>query len=101
MESGNPEAPEHLVRFAGRVDGRVVATSALLDRSGVAGMYVVATQERFRRRGIGAALTWAAIEEGRRRGLRVATLQASPMGRPVYERLGFRTVVDYRLFQLG
>jgi GNAT superfamily N-acetyltransferase len=100
METDDREAPEHLVRFAAWVDGRIVGTSALLARAGVAGVYVVAVQERFRRQGIGAALTWAAITEGRRRRLRVATLQASSMGRLVYERLGFRTVTEYRLYRL-
>ena len=98
MEAGHPDAPRHLVRWVGWMDGRVVATSALLDSDGVAGIYVVATQESYRRRGIGAALTAAAIAEGRRRGLAVTSLQASPMGKPVYERLGLRTVAEYRLF---
>ncbi|WP_250007507.1 GNAT family N-acetyltransferase [Actinoplanes sp. M2I2] len=98
MEAGHREAPQHLIRFAGRVDGRVVATSALLDNDGVAGIYVVATQESYRRRGIGAALTAAAVAEGRRRGLPLASLQATAMGRPVYERLGLRPVAEYRLF---
>ena len=36
-------------------------------------------------------------DRGRRRaaGCDVAILQASEMGRPIYERLGFRTVVEY------
>ena len=99
MEAGHPEAPRHLVRWTGRMDGRVVATSALLDSDGVAGIYVVATQESYRGRGIGAALTAAAVAEGSRRGLRLTTLQASSMGRPVYERLGLRAVAEYRLFR--
>ena len=35
-----------------------------------------------------------AVGVGRERGMKVATLQASTMGRPVYERLGFRFVSD-------
>ncbi|AQZ70082.1 hypothetical protein BKM31_03090 [[Actinomadura] parvosata subsp. kistnae] len=89
-----------IVRFAGRLDGRVVGTSVLLDRRGVAGIYVVTTREGYRRRGIGAALTAAALQEGRERGLRVATLQASAMGAPVYRRMGFEVVSAYRMFTL-
>jgi GNAT superfamily N-acetyltransferase len=99
MEAGHPEAPQRLVRWAGWLDGRIVATSALLDSDGVAGIYVVATRESYRRRGIGAALTAAAVAEGRRRGLTVVSLQASALGQPVYERLGLRTVAEYRLFR--
>ena len=98
MEAGHPDAPQHLVRFAGWMDGRLVATSALLDSDGVAGIYVVATQEAYRGRGIGAAMTAAAVAEGRRRGPAVVSLQASALGKPVYERLGLRTVAGYRLF---
>jgi hypothetical protein len=36
--------------------------------------------------------------DGRAAGCDVAALQASEMGRPIYERLGYRTVVRYRAF---
>jgi GNAT superfamily N-acetyltransferase len=97
MEAGHPEAPGHLVRFAGRMKGRIVGTSALLDRGGVGGIYLVSTTEAYRRRGIGAALTAAAVTEARNRNLRVVTLQASRAGEPVYRRMHFTTVTRYRL----
>ncbi|MCA2214377.1 GNAT family N-acetyltransferase [Jidongwangia harbinensis] len=90
---------DDLLRFAARIDGRVVGTAAVSISNGVAGIYVVATDARYRRRGIGAAVTGAALRAARYRGLRVATLQASPAGEPVYRRLGFRTVGSYRLFR--
>jgi ribosomal protein S18 acetylase RimI-like enzyme len=71
-----------------------VATVSLLTAGGAAGIYNVATIEAERGRGIGAAMTAAAIRHGAARGFTVATLQASTMGRPVYERLGFRFVCD-------
>lgn len=49
----------------------------------------------------GTALTVAALEAGRERGLSVGTLQASPSGFPVYERMGFRTVAAYELFRVS
>jgi ribosomal protein S18 acetylase RimI-like enzyme len=87
--AGVPE--EH---FVGRLDGQPVATVSLLTAGGAAGIYNVATIEAARGRGIGAAMTAAAIHRGAGRGFRVATLQASTMGRRVYERLGFRFVCD-------
>jgi hypothetical protein len=39
-------------------------------------------------------MTAAAIRHGAGRGFTIATLQASTMGRRVYERLGFRFVCD-------
>lgn len=87
-----PDAPE--VHFLGLLDGEPVGTASLLTAGGAAGIYNITTIERARGRGIGAALTARAVQAGRERGMEVATLQASTMGRPVYERLGFRFVCD-------
>jgi len=81
--------------FLGRVDDAPVSTSLLLSSHGVAGIYWVATLESHRARGLGEALTWAAVQGGLAHGCRVASLQASVMGEPVYKRMGFRTTVEY------
>jgi len=85
----------HVRLFAGKVDGAVVATSLLAVTGAVAGIYWVGTLEGVRRRGYGEALTWAAVAGGREAGCRVASLQASQLGRPVYARMGFAHVLDY------
>ncbi len=54
----------------------------------------VATIEAARGRGYGTAMTWAAIADAAP-GVEIAVLQASALGRPVYERMGFRMVVEY------
>ena len=87
-----PDAPEQ--HFVGSLDGQPVATVSLLSAGGAAGIYNVATIESARGRGIGAAMTAAAIRHGAARGFTIATLQASTMGRRVYERLGFNFVCD-------
>ncbi|MFJ5266214.1 GNAT family N-acetyltransferase [Streptomyces sp. NPDC088387] len=88
-----------ITRFLGRRAGRPVATALLYAAHGVAGVYVVTTAEDQRRQGIGTALTAAALAAGRERGLRLATLQSSPDGFPVYRRMGFETVAEYGLYQ--
>ena len=45
-------------------------------------------------------MTVAAARHGASRGHTMATLQASTMGRPVYERLGFEFVCDLRPFRM-
>lgn len=87
-----------LIRLVGRVDGRAVATSAVLVSNGVAGLYWIGTDPAYRERGIGAALTAAAMEIGREHGMSVCTLQASSQGEPVYTRLGFVGVGEVVLY---
>lgn len=73
--------------WLGTVDGVPVATAAAVVSGGFCGVYAVATAADARGRGYGAALTWAAT---RFRSDLPAVLQASDLGRPVYERLGTR-----------
>lgn len=80
--------------FVGHLGGEPVATVSLVAAGGAAGIYNVATVEAARGRGVGAAMTAAAIRHGAARGFTISTLQASTMGRRVYERLGFRFVCD-------
>jgi GNAT superfamily N-acetyltransferase len=89
-----------VVRVTGRLGGEAVGTALMFKAHGVAGVYVVTTAMAHRRQGIGAALTTAALKAGRARGARIATLQASGSGVPVYRRMGFQTIAEYQLYQL-
>lgn len=81
--------------YVGYQDGSAV-TSGLGVRVGrTVGVYNIATVEAARRRGMGAAMTMRVVEDGAAAGCDVAILQASEMGQPIYERLGFRTVCEY------
>ena len=62
-----------------------------------AGIGWVGTVPEQRGHGYAEAVTWAAVREGFRRGAAFANLQASPMGRPIYERMGFITPTEYRV----
>jgi GNAT superfamily N-acetyltransferase len=59
------------------------------------GVYNVATVPPARRRGYGEQITRRITDDAVLAGCDVATLQASDMGKPIYERLGYRTVVEY------
>jgi GNAT superfamily N-acetyltransferase len=88
----------HLQGFVGYVDGAPAAAAAVYVTHGVAGIGWVGTVPEHRGKGYGEAVTWAAIREGFRRGAAIANLQASSMGRPIYERMGFITATEYRVF---
>jgi hypothetical protein len=85
--------------YLGCVGDRPVCTSALHATGPVAGIYWVATLPEARGRGFGEAVTWSAVRGGIALGCRFASLQASVMGRPVYERMGFTTPFHYLCFE--
>lgn len=87
---------DRVAMFTGHVAGPrgevAVATSVCVVVDGVAGVYGVSVLPDHRRRGIGAALTWAAVARAAAVGAEVVVLQATDLGRPVYEAMGFEHV---------
>jgi GNAT superfamily N-acetyltransferase len=84
--------------FTARIDHRAAGMSLAIRSGDVAGVYGVVTRPEFRRRGVGTALSWAAVRAAREWGCASMVLQATPMGYPVYERMGFRPVARYVTF---
>jgi GNAT superfamily N-acetyltransferase len=84
--------------FVGYVGGEPVATARLVCLDAVAEITGIVTAPAYRRRGYGTALTWAAIKEGAARGCTVTALTATPLGYPVYLRMGFQRVCTFRTY---
>ena len=84
--------------FVGYTGGRPVATTSLLCRGSLAGIYHVATIEEARGRGYGAALTLAAMRHARESGVSDIVLQASDMALGVYRSVGFEKYCDLSLY---
>jgi len=82
----------------GRLDGRVVAISAGVHHEDTVGVYFVGVRTGHRRRGFGRAVTAHAIDAVPQAGL--AVLQATPAGLNVYRAMGFRTVAEYRYWNI-
>lgn len=91
MAAEMPGVSMHL----GLRDGQPVARSMGVVHAGLVGVHNVYVPPSSRGRGYGAALTAAAIESGRAMGATAACLQATELGFPVYQEMGFRRVDDY------
>ncbi len=77
-------------------DDAIVGTAAATGFGATGWLGGIAVAPSARGRGLGGELTRAAIEAlGPRETI---LLLASPLGRPIYERLGFRADGDYRVF---
>jgi GNAT superfamily N-acetyltransferase len=80
----------------GVVAGDPVSCALAIRDGSTVGIYVVATVERARRRGYARAVTWAAIDAGRSAwDGKIAILQSTAAGLPVYASLGFETLGTY------
>lgn len=88
---------ENVAAFVAHVDGEPVSIAMTIVSDEVAGIYWVGSRERARGLGLGRAVAVAATNAGLELGGKIASLQASPMGRPIYAKLGYETVFDYRL----
>ena len=72
-----------------------VATAMLYESDGVASVQWVGTVPDARKRGLGALVTTVVTNLAFARGASSVTLQASPMGAPVYLALGYDTLYSF------
>jgi hypothetical protein len=77
-------------------EGKDVSTALQMIDGAHCGVFNVATPEEERGKGYGAAVTAHAVASSFAGGASCAYLQSSPLGRSVYERIGFRTVELWR-----
>jgi GNAT superfamily N-acetyltransferase len=80
-------------------DGQAVGTGVLTIHGSVGWIGTIWVDPTLRRRGIGLDLTQATIDAAAEGGCRTLLLVATDAGRPMYERLGFRTQTWYRTME--
>jgi GNAT superfamily N-acetyltransferase len=83
------ELPDTYAYFAA-LDGETVGTVVAWDHHDDCEIAWVATLPEARGRGVSKLLMARAVAEARRRGRLTTTLVATKLGRPVYERIGYR-----------
>ncbi len=87
--------------FLARQDGRAVGTVTTIQRGNLVGVYSMGTIAAAQRNGIGRETLMRATAHAWERGGRVFYLGATPPGKPLYDRLGYRTVDDAVLWVAG
>lgn len=86
--------------FSYEENGETLGTSFVFFLNGVGGVHAVGTRPEARGRGIASALVKHILHLAYQQNCIECVLQASPMGRPVYERLGFLTAGPIRHWRL-
>lgn len=89
---------ENVAAFIAYLEGEPVSIAMTMVSDAVAGIYWVGSRMQARGRGLGRAVTAAATAAGFELGADVASLQASPMGKPIYLVMGYEVAFDYRMF---
>jgi hypothetical protein len=87
----------HIAAFLAVLEGAPAAGAMVVVTHGVAGVYWVGTVAAARGRGLAELCTRAAGNAGFDQGARIAVLQASVMGEPLYRRMGYVEVTRYPL----
>jgi GNAT superfamily N-acetyltransferase len=93
------EAGNGLYAYGVEEDGELVAGLVTFDFEDDCSVWLVATREAARGRGLAGSLMSHAMADARERGRTTSTLQATDLGRPVYERLGFRSLGEIQMWE--
>jgi ribosomal protein S18 acetylase RimI-like enzyme len=85
--------------YVARLEGEAVASVVTNDHEGDCSVWWVATVPEARGRRLAAGLMRRALADGRARGCEITTLQATKLGQPVYERLGYRSFGSIEMWE--
>lgn len=90
------DAPHSLGLYVAYVDGKPVSTAQIsfYQQGQFAGLVHAATLPGYRGRGLYTTLVAIRVQEAMRRGIRFLDADASPMSRPIIEKLGFQWLTE-------
>ena len=92
-----PAGAAHI--YVARQGAEPVACAMLLDHDGNSELDAVAVVPEARGRGLSAALVAHGLADAAERGARTTTLVATRLGRPVYDRLGYRPLGTLEMWE--
>jgi GNAT superfamily N-acetyltransferase len=93
-----PPEPAYIYLSAGE-DGEPACTLVTYEEDGECGIYLVATVPEARGQGLARDLMLYALAQAQGRGCTTTSLQATALGRPVYERLGYRHIGAVQMWE--
>lgn len=93
------EAAAGLYLYGVGEDGELASGLVTFDHGDDCSVWLVATREQSRGRGLAGVLMGHAMADARERGQTTSTLQATDLGRPIYERLGYRSLGEIQLWE--
>jgi len=85
--------------FVAELNGRPVGTTTTCIFDSIAWVAMVLVDKKARGQGIGTRLMEHALAHLDRRGVRSVRLDATPLGRPIYEKLGFAAEYELARFE--
>jgi GNAT superfamily N-acetyltransferase len=85
--------------YLSRKDGEPASFVMVHDQEGDCVFWFAATVPAARGRGLTSGLLHRALRDARGRGCRTSTTQATAMGRPVYERIGYRDLAPVHMYE--
>ncbi|MDU0206300.1 GNAT family N-acetyltransferase [Paenibacillus sp. MAH-36] len=80
------------------MDGVPVTTLTTFTEGDVAGFYSIATLEAYRSRGIARTMLAHVLHIVQQKGVNLAVIHATPMGRSVYPKVGFKEELSINIF---
>jgi len=94
-----PEQDLPIRLYRARAEGETACVLGTLDVGSDAGILFVATKPGLRERGLASRLLAAALAEAEERGMTTSSLQASALGSPIYERLGYLKRFSFHIME--
>ncbi len=85
----------HITSIVADVQGEPAAAAMVILTHGIGGIYWVGTTPKARGKGLGELVTRIVGNIAFDQGARLVVLQASPMGEPIYRKMGYREVTRY------
>ncbi|MBX3080741.1 MAG: GNAT family N-acetyltransferase [Anaerolineae bacterium] len=80
------------------VDEEAAACATVMLHDGIAGVWNVGTLRQFRKQGIASAILMRGLVEAAADGCSNSVLMASPMGKTLYEEMGYQFIANTRFF---